>query len=177
MRKKALTYTVSALLLAAVGIACWQFLTSPEHRGASTETFFAAVLADVEGGVQPMSQWKGKTIVVNFWATWCPPCLEEMPELSRVHDRYRDQGLVVLGISSDDIDSIRRFTVETPISYPLLSAELEAMPLSETLGNNKGVLPYTVVIAPDGRVEQSHFGKVDQALLERMILPLLPAAD
>lgn len=179
MLKKSLIYGLAALLIVASGFAFRHFVLAPAdgRNGFSTRAFFAAAFSDADGRVQPMSQWLGKTIVVNFWATWCPPCLEEMPELSRMHSQYRQQGLVVLGISSDELGKIREFAAETPVSYPLLSAELEAMPLSESLGNNKGILPYTVIIAPDGSIAKTHFGLVNQALLEQTVLPLLTVSE
>jgi len=175
MLKKILTYLFFALLIIISGFALRHFVLNPavQSPATSTEAFFVASFPGLDGQLQPMAQWKGKTIIVNFWATWCPPCLEEMPELSRVHAEYRDQGLVVLGISSDELDKIREFAQLTPVSYPLLSGDLDAMSLSESLGNNKGVLPYTAVIAPDGSIVKTYFGLVNQSLLEATFLPLL----
>lgn len=167
-----------ALLIMASGLAFRHFvLMSDSGQSLSSQAFFAAEFPDADGRIQSMAQWRGKTVVVNFWATWCPPCLEEMPELSRMYRQYQPQGLVVLGISSDEPDKIRMFATETPVSYPLLSGELAAMPLSESLGNNKGILPYTVVISADGSLVKGYFGLVDQALLEQTLLPLLGVAD
>jgi peroxiredoxin len=90
-----------------------------------------------------------------------------MPELSNLHASYQDQNLIVLGISSDDPGKIREFANQTPVSYPLLSGDIDAMNISESLGNDKGVLPYTVIIAPDGNLLKSYFGLINQALLEQ----------
>jgi len=175
MLKKILTYLFFALLIVISGLAVRHFVLNPavQPQAASTEAFLAAAFTGLDGQLQPIAQWKGKIIIVNFWATWCPPCLEEMPELSKLHDQYQDQGLIVLGISSDELEKIREFAHKTPVSYPLLSGDLDAMSLSESLGNSKGVLPYTAIIAPDGRIVKTYFGLVNQPLLEQAFLPLL----
>lgn len=169
MLKKIMTYALAAIVIMLAGLATRHYLLTPEIPAGtiSTRAFFAAEFPDLDGQPQPLRQWQGKTIVVNFWATWCPPCLEEMPELSALHASHQDQNLVVLGISSDDLDKIREFAGQTPVSYPLLSGDIDAMNIGESLGNDKGVLPYTVIIAPDGSLVKSYFGLINQALLEQ----------
>lgn len=175
MLKKILPYALGIALIMLSGLAVRHFVLTPSIAPASiaTHTFFAAEFPDTDGQLQAMEKWKGKIIIVNFWATWCPPCLEEMPELSNLQSQYKDQNVVVLGISSDELDKIRQFSAETPVSYPLLSGDIDAMNISESLGNNKGVLPYTVIIKPDGNIANTYFGLVNQSLLEETFLPLL----
>lgn len=179
MPKKLLSYfiNIAAVILIAFGVGYYlsthHLPDSSSPPTQSTQAMFAASFHDVDGKSQVLNQWKGKLIVVNFWATWCPPCLEEMPELSRLNDKYHDRGLVVLGISTDELDKIRVFSKEHPVSYPLLAGNTEAMELGVSLGNDKGVLPYTVVIKPDGTIAKTYFGQVNQALLERTLLPLM----
>jgi peroxiredoxin len=169
MLKKILGYTLAIALIVLSGILVRHYLLTPaiETGTISTQSFFAAEFPGLDGQPQPLKQWQGKTMVVNFWATWCPPCLEEMPELSSLHADFQDQNLIVLGISSDDLEKIREFSSQTPVSYPLLSGDIDAMNISESLGNDKGVLPYTVIISPDGRLVKSYFGLINQALLEQ----------
>lgn len=179
MLKRALLYLVAIVAIVLSGFALRYFVltASVPPESISTHTFFAAAFPDLEGEPQAMAQWKGKTIIVNFWATWCPPCLEEMPALSKLHAQYQGRNLMVLGISSDDLDKIREFTLQAPVSYPLLSGDIDAMNISESLGNDKGVLPYTVIIAPDGSIAKTYFGLVNQALLEETFLPMLSAEN
>jgi peroxiredoxin len=170
---------IAAVVVIALGVfGIRYYLFSPESTSevpsqVSTQPLFAAKLQDENGEFQALGQWKGKLIVVNFWATWCPPCLEEMPELARLQDKYRDQNIVVLGISTDELDKIQEFSSEHPVSYPLLSGNLEAMELGISLGNDKGVLPYTVIIKSDGTIAKTYFGQVDQKLLEQTLVPLI----
>jgi peroxiredoxin len=175
MLNKILKYLFFALLIIVAGFVVRHYVLNPATQlpATSAEAFFASAFSGLDGQLQPMVQWKGKTIIVNFWATWCPPCLEEMPELSGVHAQYQGQGLVVLGISSDELNKIREFAQQTPVSYPLLSGDLDAMSISESLGNNKGILPYTAIISPDGSIVKTYFGRVNQSLLEETFLPLL----
>lgn len=139
----------------------------------STQALFAATFPDENGKAQALKQWQGKTVVLNFWATWCPPCREEMPELSALNTEYQSKNVVVVGIAIDEVGLIKEFTNETKISYPLLSAENEGMDLAASLGNNMGVLPYTVIIKADGTVEKTYFGKISKPLLEEALAKLL----
>jgi peroxiredoxin len=128
---------------------------------------------DTDGHQQVFKQWHGKVIVLNFWATWCPPCREEMPELSVMQDQYKKQNLVIIGLSTDDLDKTKSFIKTSPVSYPILAGDMEAMNLAESLGNDRGILPYTVIVDTNGNVVKTFYGRVNQALLEKSINPLL----
>lgn len=144
----------------------------------STQALFAAQFTDSNGKLQALKQWQGKTIVLNFWATWCPPCREEMPELSALNTEYQKRNVVVVGIAIDELDAVKAFAHNTKsdaikVSYPLLAAEVEGMGLASGLGNDKGVLPFTLIIKPDGTVAKSYFGRVTKPLLEETLTKLL----
>jgi thiol-disulfide isomerase/thioredoxin len=173
---------ILALLLLAAGayslVSRWQeggF--SEDHPAANTSRFFAVILPDVKGTMRPMSDLRGQILVVNFWASWCPPCREEMPELSELQTMYQDKGLLVLGIAAEDQESVNQFASEAPVGYPLLAADTEAGPLSYSLGNHRSVLPYTVVIDRDGHIVKTYFGRITRELLEQTIKPLLQASN
>jgi len=183
MSKKLLGYLVNIVAVLLIAFAVRYYLSSysftqpsTETSSLGTQTLFAAKFSDVSGKSQAISQWKGKIIVINFWATWCPPCREEMPELSHLQQQYRDRNLIVLGISTDELDKIQEFVKESPVSYPLLSGEIDAMNVGLSLGNDKGVLPYTVIIKPDGSIAKTYFGRVSLAQLKETLLPLMPAS-
>jgi peroxiredoxin len=133
-----------------------------------------ASFTNINGQQQTLKQWQGKIIVLNFWATWCPPCREEMPELSAMQNQYKQQNLVILGLSVDDLETTKTYMKTAPVSYPILSGDMTAMNLAESLGNNRGILPYTVIVDANGNVVKTFFGRVNQQLLEKTITPLLP---
>ncbi|MDX1916280.1 MAG: TlpA disulfide reductase family protein [Methylophilus sp.] len=139
----------------------------------STQTLYTTHFSDPTGHQQTLAQYKGKIIVLNFWATWCEPCREEMPELSALHESYLAKNVVVLGLAIDDLTAIAEFQKQTPVKYPLFAADMQGMEIATNLGNNKGVLPYTVIIKPDGSVYKTYFGRVSKTLLEESLTPLL----
>jgi thiol-disulfide isomerase/thioredoxin len=149
--------------------------THPPATQRDASALFTAQFPDQNGAPQALAQWQGKVVVVNFWATWCPPCREEMPELSDFQDQYRDRGLVVLGISTDDVAKIGEFAKSSPVSYPLLAGDFRAMELAESLGNDRSALPYTVLLGRDGRVKASYVGRLELAELEKDVLAQLAA--
>lgn len=169
---KYLKHVLIAFAIIVAGLAIRHFVWGPTTT-LSSEALYAATFPDSEGNTQAISQWRGNIMVINFWATWCPPCREEMPELSRFHEHYRNKGVLVLGIAAEDVAKIREFTQETQVSYPLLAGDMDAMNLGNALGNNKGILPYTVILDRDGSVVKTYFGRVNHVMLEEALLPLL----
>ncbi|MBA3697098.1 MAG: TlpA family protein disulfide reductase [Methylotenera sp.] len=149
-------------------------MANNDESKLSTQTLFTTNLPDENGVSQALSQYQGKIIVLNFWATWCPPCREEMPELSELHKEYQAKNVVVLGIAIDEQAQVKMFRKEMPVSYPLFAAEEEGMSLASNLGNNKGVLPYTVIIDNKGKVIKTYFGRINKPLLAPTLNSLLP---
>lgn len=186
MLKKLLPKLVYLVIMFVLGFVIYYFFLGPNNilKGTEinitgnndsklTQSLFSANLSNADGVSQPLSQYKGKIIVLNFWATWCPPCREEMPELSALYKEYEAKNVVVLGIAIDELAQVKMFTKETPVSYPLFAAEEEGMSLGNSLGNDKGVLPYTVIINSDGKVVKTYFGRITKSLLETALNPLL----
>ena len=97
--------------------------------GASAATLLALTLPDVAGKEEPLGQWRGKLLIVNFWATWCEPCREEMPEFVRVQREFGSKGLQFVGIAVDETDKVRRFAGEIGLNYPALIGGFGAMEL------------------------------------------------
>ncbi|MBI2313609.1 MAG: TlpA family protein disulfide reductase [Betaproteobacteria bacterium] len=148
-------------------------LEMPAAGNAGAEPLFLASLPDLAGRPQAVSQWKGKVLVVNFWATWCSPCREEIPEFIQVQDKYRDRGLVFLGIAVDQAEQVRAYSKEVGINYPVLVGELDAMELSRKAGNTLNGLPFTAIIDRAGRIVGTKAGRLTQAALESVVSPLL----
>lgn len=172
----------AAILFIVIAAATFYFSAESPKEVASAEEkasknaeaafLFDTELVDKNGKLQSLQQWQGKIIVLNFWATWCEPCREEMPELSALHTAYQDKNLTVIGIALDEVDAIHAFSQENNIEYPLLSAEESGAQISAKLGNDKSALPYTVIIKPDSSIANTYFGRVDKALLDETLLTL-----
>lgn len=141
--------------------------------GAVVEQVYAARLADLKGGIQTVGQWQGQVLVVNFWATWCAPCREEIPGFARLQERYGPRGLQFVGIAIDQPDKVTEFSREFRINYPLLIGGLESMELMRQAGNRAGVLPFTLIIDRGGNLVSGEPGGLKEARLEQLIKPLL----
>lgn len=176
MLNKIKTPLIYIVLIVTLGCAIrYFFLNTQVDEGGqqSTQALFAATFPNENGQQTSLQAYAGKYVVLNFWATWCEPCREEMPELSALHHEHLNKNAVVLGIAIDDVAAINEFTKTTKVSYPLFAADMQGMELAASLGNNKGVLPYTVIIKPDGSVYKTYFGRISKPLLEKSLLPLL----
>lgn len=125
-------------------------------------------LPDVEGKERSLSEFRGKWVVVNYWATWCPPCLEEIPDLVDFHERHKDRDAVVVGINYEDIDpkQLRAFVEEYFISYPVLVSSDMAPPNPDM---PVGGLPTTYIISPEGELVARQVGSITADLLEKYL--------
>ncbi len=138
----------------------------PTKSAASAGTLMSLPLTDVAGRTQRLDQWRGKVLVVNYWATWCAPCRDEMPGFSRLHERYQSKGIQFVGISIDDAAKIAEFQKITPVSYPLLIGDMNTMAKSAELGNSRQALPFTAVFDRDGNLAMTKLGRWSEADLE-----------
>ena len=130
------TLTGTAVLLLAAAATVF-LLTAKKESGPrqAIDRLFATPLDDERGERQTLAQWRGKILVVNFWATWCPPCREEMPYFSRLHTDYAAQGVQFVGIAVDSAAAVQAFAAREQISYPLLVGGQGSVELSAELGN------------------------------------------
>ncbi len=147
-------------------------LTGEEsQRGA--KAILEASLPDLQGENQAVSQWLGKVMVVNFWATWCTPCQEEIPEFIEAQKKYGDQGLIFVGIAIDQPEKVKMFSQEFGINYPVLVGSFNTWSLLEAAGNRMSALPYTVVLNRSGEIADTYLGRVNLKKLEKTVTPLL----
>jgi thiol-disulfide isomerase/thioredoxin len=137
------------------------------------EVLLAARLNDPTGQPQALAQWQGKVLVVNFWATWCPPCLKEIPEFVRLQQRYGPKGVQFVGIAIDDLNRVLGFMAHNSMNYPVLMAEREGLDLARAAGNRLGGLPFTVVIDRQGRAARVELGVLDEQKLAPFLDQLL----
>lgn len=127
----------------------------------------------LDGSQQSLTHLRGAVLIVNFWATWCTPCREEIPLFVRLQQEYAGKNLHFVGISIDQADKVAAFAKEFQINYPLVIAGMEGVELSRRAGNKAGVLPYTVVLDRQGRLATSLLGKVDEPRIRAAINPLI----
>lgn len=121
---------------------------------------FAESMDDAKGQRQALAQWKGKALVVNFWAPWCAPCVEEMPELDQLAKDNAKNNINIIGIGIDSPANVAQFAEKFKISYPLYVSGLRGTELAREFGNASGGLPYTVLIGPDGQVRKTYLGRL-----------------
>jgi len=130
-------------------------------------------LPDLQGKRSTLQQWRGKVMVVNFWATWCPPCREEIPGLIQIDRKFASNGVQVVGIAVDQPEKANKYATEIGIRYPVLVAGIEVMDIARQLGNRSGALPFTVVLDRSGNVVKTHLGILSEADLATLLRPLL----
>ncbi len=132
------------------------------------------ILPDLDGRLQGISRWDGKVLLINFWASWCPPCVREIPALQKIYRDYRAQGVEVVGIALDEPQHIRDFLHGEQVTYPLLHGQLDVIQLMGQMGNKYGTLPYTVVVNRAGDIAAiAQSGELDYAQIQALLDPLL----
>ena len=154
-------------------LAAWWRLQPAPAADEAVAVLFGQSLPDSTGTPLPLSRFANRPLVLNFWATWCPPCVEEMPELSSLHDELAPKGLAMLGIGIDSAAKIAEFSKKSPVSYPLVVAGMGGTELSRRFGNTTGALPFTVLIDRRGGIAHRTLGRVDIARLRGMASALV----
>ena len=155
-------------LLAGVLTSQWIYKTSLASDPA-VKVFLSNSWQTPDGKSVETGQWQGKVLVVNFWASWCPPCVEEMPTLDALQKEFLQQNVVFVGIGIDSPSNIRQFLEMTPVSYPILIGGIEGSAISKQMGNAQGALPYTVIINAKGKSTFSKLGKINEEGLRSAI--------
>ena len=161
------------IALAALAAAGAGFYLGQRERGPDGAALLAVSLPDADGREQGLGQWKGKVLVVNFWATWCGPCREEMPEFVRAQSEFGRRGLQFVGIAVDEPDKVRQFVREIGLNYPALIGGYGAMELSRTFGNKVMALPFTVIVDRTGHVAHTQLGVLPARQLRTIVAQLL----
>jgi thiol-disulfide isomerase/thioredoxin len=135
-------------------------LKSETPQTNATINLFTQSFPDAHGKIHNISQWKGKLLVVNFWATWCAPCVQEMPELSALQAEKFSKNVQIIGIGIDSSANISEFELKYKIAYPLYVAGVSGTDLLHRFGNQTGGLPFTVLIGRDGRFKKAYLGRL-----------------
>lgn len=130
-------------------------------------------LPDADGTLHTASEWDGQVLVVNFWATWCPPCRREIPTFIELQQEYGARGLQFVGLAMDEAGRVRDFATTLGINYPLLVGEQAVVDAARAYGNEAGLLPYSAVVDREGKVVFTWAGELTREQAEEVILPLL----
>ena len=175
MQKKLLFGIPLALAAMAAGIWLAQSRYAMQAPAASAvDALWQFRFPDVQGHDHPLSQWRGQVLVVNFWASWCAPCREEIPDFVALRAKYRPNGVEFVGIAIDSAENTSKFTQRFQVNYPFLIGEGAASGLARQLGDPSGALPYTIVLDRSGAIVLSHLGRLPRATLESTLRKIGP---
>lgn len=167
-----------ALGAGALGIGTARHLLRAQGpRSAEAQVLFDTTLPDRDGIPQPLRQWAGRVLVVNFWATWCPPCIAEIPDFMAAREAFHERGVEFLGIGIDQAAALVAFAQAKRIPYPIFLAGYDGHALAERLGNTDASLPYTLVLDRMGRVVTRHRGRMRAAQLHEQLTNALEQLD
>lgn len=135
------------------------------------------VLPDLDSNNHSLSEWRGRYVLLNFWATWCPPCRAEVPAFVETQNRHGARGVQIVGVATfDQPEAVRQFRAETGMNYPTLIGYDAVLPIMAMYGNPAGTLPFTVLLDPSGEIVERHLGSYTAAELDALIARHVPAA-
>jgi thiol-disulfide isomerase/thioredoxin len=158
------------LVAAASGaIVSWRVAREADQAA----TLRNAQVTDLDGKRRNLLEWRGQILVVNFWATWCEPCREEIPAFVKVRQKLFRSGIEFVGIAIDQAAKVSLFMKSIRVDYPLLLAGAEGLDLMRKLGNPSGGLPFTVVLDREGRVGFRNLGALTEERIEAQLLQML----
>jgi thiol-disulfide isomerase/thioredoxin len=162
------------IAVAAVALLGGYVLHATTGRGAiDIRPLVSVPMPDLDGKSRKVGDWAGKVLVVNFWATWCPPCLKEIPEFIGMQEKLAARGVQFIGIAADHPDKVREFAAKMRINYPILLGEMDVIEIARLAGNDVGGLPFTVILDRRGHWVRSESGALDEARLTEILRPLL----
>lgn len=173
MKKNFILFGGVAALFALAGAFISHKQTEPQPAASSAvSNLLSQSMSDSQGKQQNLGQWKNKPLLINFWATWCTPCVDEMPELSALQTELGAQKIQIIGIGIDSPSNISEFASKYQIQYPLYVAGMSGSELSRQLGNQAGGLPFTVLIGSDGQIRRTYLGRLKMADLRKDLAAL-----
>jgi thiol-disulfide isomerase/thioredoxin len=170
--KKPILITSIAIIALLSGIEARTLISAPkaETNQASLTEFS---LPDLTGKQRSIKEWSGKVLVINFWATWCPPCLKEMPEFEAMHQEFGKKGLQFIGIALDDPEPVKEFIASKKITYPILIGQDQGTKIAHDLGNVVNTVPFTVIVNQQRHIVKSHMGTLTRDELLEIASPLM----
>ncbi len=171
MKTAGLIFIAVAVLALGGGIIARGLLSPTDQTSVMSLPDFT--LPDVSGQPHAISEWQGKLRVINFWATWCGPCLKEIPEFIALQEQYADKGLQFIGIAVDSPEAVATYLSSININYPILVGDMPAISIAHQLGNNIDAVPFTVIVNQQGQIIHQHAGEFSKEQILEIITPLL----
>ena len=162
-------------MLALVAGVIVQMQLSADQQSAAPAQQLEFAFPDVNGQMQAVSQWRGKILLLNFWATWCPPCLKEMPDFIQWQQEFQASDVQFVGIALDDQAAVAAYLQRINVNYPILIAGDEGSVLARQLGNIINAVPFTVVIDRQGQIVHRQPGELSRKQFLQVVQPLLAA--
>ena len=141
----------------------------PAEVTANAPVFPAFSLPDLDGVDRNIEEWRGSHTLLNFWATWCAPCRREIPLLKQFQQEYGPEGIQVIGIAVDFPEEVAAYAEQAEFNYPILVGQEDAMAVAETSGVEFIGMPFTMILAADGELLNSHIGEIVEADLEHIV--------
>ena len=174
MKSSVLIATV-AIIAFAGGLSVRNLLSAPAGEAATENNqnqLPEFSLPDLSGKQRSIKDWQGKVLVINFWATWCPPCLKEMPEFEAMQKDYAAKGLQFVGIALDDLEPVKEFIASKKITYPILLGQEQGTKLAHDMGNIVNTVPFTVITDKKGNIVSRKMGTLTKEELLKIATPL-----
>ena len=167
-------YTAIGAAALALGGTLWMLQRpagppKPAPASIGPAALYAATFQDEAGRSQALGRFQGRVVLLNFWATWCAPCREEMPMLAATARRWADAGVTIVGLSNEPAETVAAFRQKNPVGYPLWTGGAAVDALAKRLGDEAGVLPYSVLLGPDGTVLDQKVGPYSAGDLEKLL--------
>jgi len=171
--KNTIIFIVAIVIAGGSGYALQDYLHQPQIKNQTNPVLgqqrpeFAAM--DLNSNMRNIKEWDGKLILLNFWASWCPPCKKEIPDFIELQKEYGDQDFQIIGIAIDDEDAVREYVKKAGINYPSLVVQEEGITLAKRFGNDIGALPYSVIINRNGEISYTIKGKLSMIRAKELL--------
>lgn len=164
---------LSIVAVAALAGGIWLHGNTQMETPNETKELPEYRLPDLTGAERSLAEWRGKIVIVNFWATWCPPCREEIPEFVALQQEFQDRGLQFIGIAIENKEPVLAYLDFVEVNYPMLIAGDQGIILTQQWGNSSGILPFSIVFDAQGQAIHKKTGRFSRTEILEIIKPLM----